>query len=66
MIIISKNKVTLLDLYQSLGKIVNKYPYYEILVTDEFMMSLTTGKLLPNIYIDRKNRKIFLKKSTLS
>lgn len=49
-------KVTLLDLYNVLDDVVNKYPYYEFEIRGVF----ENRKVKPTLYIDRKNRKVWL------
>ena len=59
-------EVTVLELYQFLQKIVNKYPYYKVEVFDEFTGSITGSKaLLPGAYIVKDTRKLWLKTNEL-
>lgn len=58
-------QVTILELYQGLSEIVNKYPYYKIYVTPTISADnpilingggLFRTKLVPKIQIDRDKR----------
>ena len=57
-----EEKVTVLDMYNMLKDIVNKYPYYQIEVFDDMLTGLVgTKQILPKAYVDRKARKLLLK-----
>ena len=57
-----EEKVTVLDMYNMLKDIVNKYPYYQIEVFDDMLTGLIgTKQMLPKAYVDRKARKLLLK-----
>lgn len=55
-----KQQVTVLELYNALKDIVNKYPYYKVYTTSERMKGIMSQKVVNQIYIDRKNRKLYL------
>lgn len=61
----TKEEVTVLDLYHALDKIVNKYPYYTIMPLDNLMGSFTDPKFKPSMKIDRKNRRVYLETTLL-
>lgn len=54
-----EEKVTVLDMYNMLKDIVNKYPYYKIEVMSIELMG--AKQILPKAYVDRKARKLLLK-----
>lgn len=57
-----EEKVTVLDMYNMLKDIVNKYPYYQIEVFDDMLTGLVgTKQILPKAYVNRKARKLLLK-----
>lgn len=61
----TQEKVTILDLHNLLKDIVCKYPYYEVYTTDALIKGFMSQKLKPKAYIDRKNRKLYLKTTLL-